>query len=536
MPGLAEAFERVGSFLERRLPFMHAAGAALAVTDRDEILGVVVRGFADAARGAPVRPETRFQIGSISKSFAAIVAMQEVEAGRLDLHAPVTEIVPWAKLPQPFGPITMHHLLSHTSGLAIGVEEVYEAPSAVWNLRGLPPGFAPGERFLYSNDAYKLVGVVLETVTGRPVHELLADRILRPLGMHHSTAAITNEVRLDQSVGYQTVFDDRPPHREHPLVEAPWIVCNTADGSIVSDVVDMSAYARMLLNRGAETITSESFELLTCPVVDAEWESSWYAYGLFVADDGRRVWHSGGMLGFTALMELQMANGLGCVMLVNGDGDRRPVVEYALAAVGAALRGEELPEVTDPPDPSLTPNAPAYEGTFGSGDRQIVVEARDGRLVLRKGAIEVTLERLDGDDFLVPNPTLDRFLLRFGRDEGGSVVEATHGADWLPKEGHVAPEPPAVPDVWRAFVGHYRGRGLWEPSFRVVLRRGALWKISPNAETGEHELQLMPLDDGSFRVGAEEWRPDRIRFEDPADGRTLRAVYDGASWYRTFEN
>ena len=68
-----------------------------------------------------------------------------------------------------------------------------------------------------------------------------------------------------------------------------------------------------------------------------------------------------------------------------------------------------------------------------------------------------------------------------------------------------------------------------------MLRKGALWKISPNAETEEHELELVELDDGSFRVGAEEWRPDRIRFEDLADGRSLRAVYDGSSWYRTFE-
>ena len=62
-------------------------------------------------------------IGSISKSFAAIVALQEVEAGRLDLHVSVNELLPWLELPEPFGPITMHHLLTHTSGLAAGTED-----------------------------------------------------------------------------------------------------------------------------------------------------------------------------------------------------------------------------------------------------------------------------------------------------------------------------------------------------------------------------------------------------------------------------
>ena len=99
MTGLAEAFERIGSALEHHLPVSHAAGAAIAVTDRHETLGVVVRGFADVASGAPVRPETRFMIGSISKSFAAIVVLQEVEAGRLDLHVSVNELLPWLELP-----------------------------------------------------------------------------------------------------------------------------------------------------------------------------------------------------------------------------------------------------------------------------------------------------------------------------------------------------------------------------------------------------------------------------------------------------
>ena len=76
-----------------------------------------MRGLADVAAGTPVRPETRFQIGSISKSFAAMIVLQEVAAGRLDLHVSVNEILPWLELPEPFGPITLHHLMTHTAGL-----------------------------------------------------------------------------------------------------------------------------------------------------------------------------------------------------------------------------------------------------------------------------------------------------------------------------------------------------------------------------------------------------------------------------------
>src|ERR671910_3603282 len=110
--GLQQAFDRIGAGLEHHLMASHAAGAALAITDREEILGVAVRGLADVASATPVRPETRFQIGSISKSFAAIVAMQEVDAGKLDLRVSVNELLPWLGLPEPFGPITVHHLLT----------------------------------------------------------------------------------------------------------------------------------------------------------------------------------------------------------------------------------------------------------------------------------------------------------------------------------------------------------------------------------------------------------------------------------------
>ena len=103
-------------------------------------------------------------IGSISKSFAAIVVLQEVEAGRLDLHVSVNELLPWLELPEPFGPITMHHLLTHTSGLAAGTEDAPTGLGAATLLRDVPPTFAPGEHFWYSNDAYKLVGLVLERV------------------------------------------------------------------------------------------------------------------------------------------------------------------------------------------------------------------------------------------------------------------------------------------------------------------------------------------------------------------------------------
>ena len=108
----------------------------------------------------------------------------------------------------------------------------------------------PGERFHYSNDGYKIVGAVLESLTGLPIHELLAERLLGPLGMTASVAAITDDVWTDLATGYEPLLTDRPAQLRHPLAPAPRTISNTADGSIVSTVVDMCAYARLLLARG----------------------------------------------------------------------------------------------------------------------------------------------------------------------------------------------------------------------------------------------------------------------------------------------
>src|SRR5918995_4246419 len=225
--GLQEAFDRIGAGLEHHLESSHAAGAALAVTDGEEILGVAVRGLADVAAGTPVRAETRFQIGSISKSFAGIVALQEAAAGRLDLHVSVNEILPWLGLPEPFGPITLHHLMQHTSGLGVGEEDAPTLAGALWLLRDSPPTTPPGERFWYSNDGWKIVGACLEHVTGTPIHDLLAERLLEPLGMRDSVARIAEQEYERTAVGYEPTRWDRPPQLRHTLSPASRLVSNT---------------------------------------------------------------------------------------------------------------------------------------------------------------------------------------------------------------------------------------------------------------------------------------------------------------------
>jgi D-alanyl-D-alanine carboxypeptidase len=536
--GLQEAFERIGRAAELDLPLTHAPGLALAVTDGSDTLGAVVRGFADVASGRPIRPDTRFQIGSISKSFAALCILQEEAKGTIALDVSVNELLPWLELPEPFGPITLHHLMTHTSGLMSGVELGPWGVGDALLARSHPPTFAPGERFSYSNLGYKLVGHVLERVTGMPVHEVLHDRILGPLGMTRSVGGGPAPGRADAAVGYEPLLSDRPPHLQSQLAPAVWQVSNVADGSILSTVADLCAYARVVLGGGrgpsGTLLEPDRFERWIGPYADAEERGARYGYGWNVVDlDGRRtIRHDGGTLGFNTFLAIRPDDDLAVAICLNGYGMRDALGAYALSVVSAAVAARPLPDPPIPEPPELVADAASIAGRFVGGDRTIEMEAAEGGLVLRSGPLRVRLERWPEqvDTFAVPHPAFERHLLRLARDPAGAVRGVSHGPRWYGREGDPPDAEPSA-SAWDAFAGLYRSDAPWVKAIRVYERRGRLLATWPS--DGD-ESELTPLPEGWLAVG-DPALPRRVRFLDLVDGRAQTMEYNGAVLTRSFD-
>ena len=155
MPSLEQAYAQLDAYVHRLLATTCIPGMALAITDRERTLRVSTYGHANLDAQTPIAPNMLFQPGSIGKSFTAIALLQEHEAGRLDLHAPVTQYLPWFEVRSEYSPITIHHLLTHTAGLASGIDFSPDSRGEVWALRESETGWEPGSRWAYSNDGYQ---------------------------------------------------------------------------------------------------------------------------------------------------------------------------------------------------------------------------------------------------------------------------------------------------------------------------------------------------------------------------------------------
>ena len=171
-----DALAYLDRFARQHLAASATPGLALALTDRDRPLHVANYGYADMAARRPVTPDTLFDIASIGKWFTAVALLQQCEAGHLDLHAPVSAYLPWFGLRSRFAPVTAHHLLSHTAGLAAAYAET---PGSRYDavLRDVEAAYAPGAHFHYSNTGYKVLGFLLEAVCGRSRAATIAEGI-----------------------------------------------------------------------------------------------------------------------------------------------------------------------------------------------------------------------------------------------------------------------------------------------------------------------------------------------------------------------
>jgi D-alanyl-D-alanine carboxypeptidase len=530
-----DLFAPLDRFVEQYMRAMNSPGMTLVLADRDGVHRVVTYGFGDLESKRKVDAGELFHIGSISKSFIALVLLQLHDEGKLDLQRPVAEYLPWFPVASSFAPITTHHLLTHTSGLP-GASDVFLSDPAQRHLAA----YAPGQQFHYNNMAYALLGHLAWTLDGRELPRLFRERIFQPLGMTKSEPIIDFDMRERTVKNYAPLLSDRPYPRFGKLCEAPMIALGTAAGCIASTAGDMGLYLRMIANRGrgpkANLISSQGFELFSKPHIKAEDFGPTASYGYGVAVDqleGNTILrHTGGMVSFMSSMMVNLDEGVGAFASINAQQGYRPspVVEYAIQLMRAHRQHKALPTAPQSDLPTRVENASDYQGVFTSSDgRKLEFASEADRLFVLHQGKRVALEKAGAPDrFLASDTALGRFALVFGRKQAdakppAAVVEVSWGGDWYTNAAYTGPKQFDYPKEWDSYVGHYRNESPWISSTRVVIVKG---KLTLDGVT--------PLEaDGKlFRLRSEPGNTEYIQFGPVVNGKCMRLKFSGEDLWR----
>ena len=482
------------------------------MTDTDGAESLLAVGDADLA-GTPLRPDHLFEIGSISKSFAAICTLQLEREGALSLDDKLVRHVPWFRVRGGHGPITLRHLLMHRSGLPVGAEPGPSSPAHIAELADAETEWEPGARFWYSNVGYDALGYALELCSGLPLPELIRRGVLQPLGMSASSSHIAPEHRSLLADGHERLDADMPRHpSRNGLATAPFTVSEGASGSIVSTAGDMARYVRHLLGRGPG-----GFDEMIEGLPDDE--GTPYGLGLWVTDrNGHQVvGHSGGMVGYVAQMLGDMDAGVGAVALSNGPAGAGTVAEYALDLARAEREEADLP---DPPRDRAI-DLSAYLGRYGP-----VTVSESG---IEAGGEHGTLFEHAPGTYSTDHPAMSQTFVHFGRSDGERVDHLIAGDVWYPAAGYAGPTEFAHPTEWHAYPGLYRSHNPWLPAVRITLCRGGLAAEQP--DYGRMPLVQHPTG-GFSRTTPEGRLPERYRFDSVVDGRAQRLDVGGCRLYR----
>jgi CubicO group peptidase (beta-lactamase class C family) len=351
--------DRIDSYIQSRMQTASIPGLALGVVYGDEV--VYLKGYGIAGPdGRAVTPQTPFILGSTSKSFTALAVMQLVEAGKIDLDAPVTIYLPWFRTSDAAASaqITVRNLLNQNSGLPTyegrqGIANNDQGNMALENgIRGLSRvqlSQPAGQGYEYANENYNILGLIVQEVSGASYEEYVRSAIFAPLEMSHSAAALSDPAAIDIATGYRywlfwpVAFD------------APYPRNMTPSGFLISSAEDMTHYLSALLNGGTygnnQLLSPQGIAALHTPGSRISPLSS-YGMGWVIQDQpgSTKIWHNGDVSNFHSNMLLLPDQHIGIVILINVNGfNYSPAINIPIEGVAAILLGEDLTASTNPP-------------------------------------------------------------------------------------------------------------------------------------------------------------------------------------------
>ncbi|UQU67848.1 beta-lactamase family protein [Couchioplanes caeruleus] len=403
--------------------------------DGDE-LAEAAYGVLNLRTGVDVTTDSVFQIGSISKVWTATLVLQLVDERRLDLDAPLLEVMPELRVgdPEVTKRLTMRHLLVHTSGIDGDIltdtgrgDDCLERYAAL--LADAAQNHPLGATWSYCNSGYSLAGRVVEKLTGGTWDAALRERLITPLGLTHTGTLPEEALLFRAAVGHLT--------EDGTTVPAPvWGIPRSAGpaGAIIATAADLLGFARMHLNQGrapdgtqvlsaASTAAMAEFhaDLPDKYTLGDSWGLGWERMGW---GRHRLIGHDGNTIGQAAFLRLLPGQGLAVALLTNG-GNSRKLYEELYREIFDELAGAKLPQPLGPPDEPVEVDPAPYVGVYERASIRQEVLAGENGPVMRVGLTGPLAEVLQDQDADYPMVAVAPGLFVCQDPETGNWVPAT---------------------------------------------------------------------------------------------------------------
>lgn len=352
-PLLAQSTQKpdeVDQYVEAFIKKRGIPGLSLAVVRDGKLVKAAGYGLANLELSAPAKPETVYEIGSISKHFTAEAILLLAEEGKLKLDDPFSKYL--SEAPEAWKPITLRHILAHTSGLkdweaanVLSYRREYTADEFIKLMSPFPLDFVPGEKWAYSNTGYPLLGLVIERASGQPFEAFMTERIFKPLGMNATRFNHPSHIVPNHAGGYvdeSGVLRKGEPLR--PQVIAP-------NGGMLTTVLDMAKWEQVFYSE--RLLKRSSLEQMQTPVQLNDGATFNSGLGVFLDTfrGHRLILHNGSTVaGYSAVFYSYPDDKLTVIVLCNIDrGNAVNTLATRVASFyGPKLTISALPEQPDP--------------------------------------------------------------------------------------------------------------------------------------------------------------------------------------------
>lgn len=508
----------------RRAPGLNLS---VAVLDGDAVAFAGGYGMANPERVLPATEHIRYRAGSVSKVFTAMAALQLAEQGRLNLDAPLADVLPGFRMRSRFpdaGPVTPRLILRHRAGLPT------DRAQGMWSDHPEPFGHLvsqledeyltapPDQLYAYSNVGFTLLGAAIERITGEPFARWMQEQLLQPMRMQASAF----EIAPPSGPFASAAFDAKG------RVEAEPGLRDLPAGGLNTTVLDLLQLARLWFNQGRidgqQILSPASIAAMqTPPHPPALADNATVGLGWHLLDEeldgvGPLLWHAGGTPHHHAQLMLLPQLKLAVAVMSSSAGAGELAQDTALKALSLmaqARTGNDpvrpLRQGVDPayPPASQLPRPPVFDGHYDTPMGVVRLETRGTQVYANLGGQRLALETQPDGYLKLRVRVLGLLPVDIGSlgDVAFNRHDTADGQAWLiaRRRGRFTLagtrlDPVPIPPAWKQRLGTYRYDGS-DPYLAAqiqsarVFEEDGLLLVELSAGTERTRLALAPVND-----------------------------------------